>query len=37
MRACAVIDVDGYAAEGGDFGGEFFEAGVVLPFAFVGF
>jgi len=32
-----VVDVDCYAAEGGDFGGEVVEAGVVLAFAFVGF
>ena len=28
-----VVDVDGDAAEGGDFGGEFGEAGVVLSVA----
>lgn len=37
MVAGVVIDVDCYAAEGGDFGGELVEAGVVLAFAFVGF
>lgn len=31
-----VVDVDCDSAEGGDFGGEFGEAGVVLLFAFVG-
>lgn len=30
LVSCIVVDVDGDAAEGGDFGGEFGEAGVVL-------
>ncbi len=30
LIASIVVDVDGDAAEGGDFGGEFGEAGVVL-------
>ena len=32
-----IVDVDGYAAEGGDLGGELVEAGIVLAFALVGF
>jgi hypothetical protein len=31
-----IVDIYGYAAEGGDFGGEFVEARVVLLFALVG-
>ena len=30
LVSCVVVDVYCYAAEGGDFGGELFEAGVVL-------
>jgi hypothetical protein len=32
-----VVDVDGYAAQGGDLGGELVEAGIVLPLALIGF
>ena len=31
LTSCIVVDVDCDAAEGGDFGGELLEAGVVLP------
>jgi hypothetical protein len=31
LISCVVVDVYCYAAEGGDFGGKFFEARVVLP------
>jgi hypothetical protein len=35
LVARAVVDVDCDAAEGGDFGGEFVEAGVVLSGTFL--
>lgn len=37
MVVGVVIDVDCYVVEGGDFGGEFVEVGIVLVFVFVGF
>lgn len=35
LVSCAVVDVDCDAAQGGDFGCEFVEAGVVLSFCIV--
>lgn len=37
LRAGIVVNVNGHAAQGRDFGGELIEAGVVLPLALVGF
>lgn len=31
LAPCIVVDIDCYAAQGGDFGGKLFESGVVLP------